>query len=200
MIKAIAFDLGGVLFSNGTKVLVGRLQKQKRYIPEVVIAMITSGESKRLRKGIISDRMFWSSAQKSLPEGYDVQKIKEFWYGCYVLDRKIYGLIRKLRKNYKIIAFSGNIKSRVSYLEHKYRFRKLFHKEVYSFDYGTSKPEKKFVKVLIKKAGVRPSEIIYIDDKKTDSEVAKSFGINVLIYGGDITRLKEGLKKHGIMV
>jgi FMN phosphatase YigB (HAD superfamily) len=201
MIKVLVFDLGGVLFSNGGSLLQQRLEKQNKYDPLVIFNLIYTKESRLLRTGKMSDKDFWVFAQKSLPPGYNAKEIKKFWYDCYVLDKDMFALIKKLRKKYTIIGFSGNIRSRVFYLERKYHFRKLFHKEVYSFDYGVSKPKMAFVRALIKEAGVFPNEILYVDDKEVDAKPARAFGINVIIYqSGKIIDLKNELRKQNVKI
>jgi HAD superfamily hydrolase (TIGR01509 family) len=201
MIKVLAFDLGGVLFSNGGKVLAERLKNQKKYDPKIILDLIYTKESRLLRTGKMSDKEFWAFAQKMLPNGYNAEEIKKFWYDCYELDKDIFALMQKLRKKFTIIAFSGNIRSRVLYLERKYHFRHIFHKEVYSFDHGVSKPKKAFIRALIKEAGVHPSEILYVDDRKREIIHAKVLGINVLLYqSGKIGDLKKRFGKLGIEI
>jgi len=64
-------------------------------------------------------------------------------YREYPLD----WVIRNLKKNgYKVLTISDNIKSRVEYLDKKYSFRKLFDGEVYSYDVGLDKLNKKILR------------------------------------------------------
>jgi len=200
MIKVIAFDLGGVLFTEGKSVLVKKLFDEYDYDPETILKVLKSPESKNLRKGIISDEEFWSWVQDQLPE-YDAQLIKKEWYDSYVIDDDINDLLKKLRSKYKLMIFSGNVKSRVEYLDIKYNFRKMFDSEVYSYDYGFCKPEKEFVEAMIKVSEVLPQEILYIDDQEKDANVATEFGVNVLIYKrGMIKELLRQLEKNGVKV
>ncbi|OQX50795.1 hypothetical protein B5M47_03005 [candidate division CPR3 bacterium 4484_211] len=201
MIKAIAFDLGGVLFAEGKSVLVKKLSGDYQYDPSIVLNLLNSPKSIDLRKGLVSDAEFWSWAQEQLPEGYDAQLIKKEWYDSYLLDKDIKALIEKLQGKYKLLVFSGNIESRVEYLDQKYGFRKLFDIEVYSHDYHLCKPEKEFVEAMIKASGVKPEEIVYIDDKEKDAAVARPFGVNVILYSrGNITQLLNELKNYQVSV
>ena len=104
-----------------------------------------------------------------------------------------------MRKKYSIVAFSGNIESRVAYLEGKYHFRHLFDIEVYSFDIHMTKPEQGFVEAMIAKSGVRPEEIVYIDDNDTYAQPARDLGVNVVIHRqGDTAGLRAALRQHGV--
>ena len=199
MIKAVVVDLGGVLFSEGKSVALDSLATRHRYDPKIVGAILSSPKSILLRKGLLSDAEFWGWAQQQLPTGYDSRIIQQEWYDGYILDGEAYELIAILRKKYLIIAFSGNIRSRVDFLEQKYRFRHLFDIEIYSFDFHMTKPEREFVEVMIEKSGVRPEEILYIDDNDAYAKPARDLGINVIIYRrGEAVQLREDLRHYGL--
>jgi HAD superfamily hydrolase (TIGR01509 family) len=148
----------------------------------------------------MSDEDFWQWAQQQLPSNYDSRLIQQEWYESYILDQDVYELIASLRKKYSIIAFSGNIKSRIDFLETKYCFRHLFDIEVYSFDFHLTKPEREFVEIMIEKSGVRPEEIVYIDDNDSYAKPARELGVNVIIYRrGESSRLQQELRRYGLM-
>jgi len=199
MIRAVAVDLGGVLFSEGKSVALAKLAAEYRYDRRLVGAILASPQSILLRKGLISDCQFWDWVQQQLPSNYDWRLIKNQWYDGYILDQDIYALIANLRKNYSIIAFSGNIESRIAYLEEKYHFRHLFDIEVYSYDFHMTKPERAFVEAMIARSRVWPDEIVYIDDNDTYAQPARDLGVNVVIHRqGDSAALRHSLRKHGL--
>ena len=199
MIRAIVFDLGGVLFSEGKAVALEKLAAAHGYERKLVGAILSSPESIQLRKGLIPDEDFWQWAQHRLPSGYDSRLIQQEWYNGYVLDKDIYELIASLQIKYSLIAFSGNIKSRIAFLEEKYHFRHLFDIEVYSFDFHMTKPEREFVQVMIERSGVRPEEIVYIDDNESYAKPARDLGVSVVTYQrGEIERLRQELRRQGV--
>ncbi|HEX2932960.1 MAG TPA: HAD-IA family hydrolase [Candidatus Binatia bacterium] len=201
MVKTIVIDLGGVLFAEGKSVAMERLAASHGYDQKIVGAILSSAQSILLRKGLISDQEFWQWAKQQLPPDYDGRLIQEEWYDGYVLDPEVYQLVADLRKNYPIVAFSGNIKSRIDFLEAKYHFRHLFHHEIYSFDFHLTKPQKEFVQVMIDKAGVRAEEIVYIDDNDAYAKPARELGVNVIIHRrGETARLREELGRCGVLV
>ena len=199
MIKAVVMDLGGVLFSEGKTVAIEQLEREHGYEKDAVRKILLSPQSIDLRKGLIGDDEFWHWAQGQLPGGYDARLIKKEWYGGYVLDEDIFQLIKRLKGRYQIIAFSGNVRSRVEFLEERYRFRHLFDKEIYSFDYHRTKPDEKFVQIMIAQSGCRPEEIVYIEDNDPYARPARELGINVLIYcRGEIRKLEKDLQQLGV--
>ena len=201
VIKALVFDLGGVLFAEGKSMAVACLADQHGYDRGIVSRILSSEQAVELRKGLISDDQFWGWVQRQVPSDWDAALIKQTWYDGYILDEDIRALIETLRGHYKIIAFSGNIKSRVQYLENKYRFRRLFDLEIYSFDYHVTKPDKRFVEIMLEKAGCRAQEIAYVDDNDRYAQPARELGIQVIIYKrGESARLKAELRQLGIRV
>lgn len=206
MIKAIAFDLGGVLFTEGKSVAVKKLAEKYDYDKKIVFKILTSPESKDLRKGLIPDKDFWDWAQNNLPKGYNAYLIKKEWYNGYLLNNDILNLIKELKGEYRLVAFSGNIKSRIEFLDKKYDFRKYFDIEVYSFDYHLNKPNKRFVEIMIEfveimieKVNCAPEEIAYIDDNQEHSSPAQKMRVNTIIYSrGNIKKVKKDLRELGV--
>ncbi len=196
-IKVIAFDLGGVFFAEGKKIALEILSQKYGYDKKLVLDVLTSSKSEDLRKGLITDEEFWLWAKRQLPADYNTETIKKEWYDGYILDEDIFGLVKKLKNRYKLVVFSGNVKTKVEYLDEKYRFRQYFEKEIYSYDYHTTKNERKFFEILIKETKSDPEEILLIDDG--DFSVAKELGINLVIYQrGKIKELEESLRDFGI--
>src|SRR5574341_2628518 len=102
MIKAVAFDLGGVLFAEGKSVAVERLARERGYDPGEIRKILTAAQSIDLRKGLMTDEEFWGWAQAELPEGYDAREIKAAWYEAYEPDPGIFHLVERLKGRYKI--------------------------------------------------------------------------------------------------
>jgi len=199
VIKTVVVDLGGVLFSEGKSVALDKLAAQHGYDRSVVGAILSSRQSILLRQGLMTDAEFWRWAEQQLPSSYDSRLIQNEWYNGYILDQEIYALVAKLRNKYSIVAFSGNVNSRVAFLEEKYHFRHLFDLEVYSFDFHMTKPERAFVEAMIAKSGARPEEIIYIDDNDSYAQPARDLGVNVVIHRqGDTAGLRLALMQHGV--
>ena len=199
MIKSVVVDLGGVLFAEGKAVALEKLAAAYGYDQKLVGAILSSPQSILLRKGLLSDADFWRWAERQVPASYDCRLIQQEWYSGYVLDDDVYQLVAELRKKYFIIAFSGNIESRIAFLEERYHFRHLFHLEVYSFDLHMTKPQPEFVEAMIGKSGAQPEELVYIDDNDAYAAPARALGVKVIIYRrGEIARLRRELRQLGV--
>jgi len=214
--EVIALDLGGVLFSAGKEVAKTEW-RQLGYDIDLIEKLLTSPESKDLRKGIIGDHEFWNIYVKSkVPDTYDVETIKLAYYRGYILDNDIVAMINRLKDKVTFVSFSGNIPSRIEYLDKQYQFRKLFKVECYSFDCGATKPDPYFVEYLIKQSFPKETsnitikhgqpvtgsnldlfkqlgnKILYLDDEEKDAKPAQDYNINTFIYTrGQIDKLYE---------
>jgi HAD superfamily hydrolase (TIGR01509 family) len=63
-----------------------------------------------------------------------------------------------------------------------------------------TKPEREFVEVMIKKSGVRPDEILYIDDNDSYAQPARELGVNVVIQRqGETESLRTELRQRGLV-
>ena len=199
MIKAIAFDLGGVLFTEGKSVAAETLFTRFGYDKQAILGILDSRKSLELRKGLLSDKEFWEWVRKNVPSGYDADAIKKIWYDSYQVDEDILQIVKSLRGRYMIAAFSSNIKSRVEYLDKKFGYRKMFDVEVYSYQHSLGKQEREMVSVLVRRLGVRPEEMVFIDDQEANAAVARSCGVKAAVYSaGNIGKLKEDLAKLGV--
>ncbi|CAF3848950.1 unnamed protein product [Adineta steineri] len=201
-IHVIAFDYGGVLFSNGKELGLDKLELDYGYDRNIVWQLLNSPESWELRRGNISDDAFWTWAQTQLPKGYDACLIRDTWYSMYILDENILNLLQRLKQqNYRIIAYTDNIPERVAYLENKYHFQHYFDAEVKSYDWHAVKTDITFAQALLKIAGCEtdPATLVHIDDQILDVEHVKKLGGNVLIYRtGYINELITDLHNIGV--
>lgn len=57
----------------------------------------------------------------------------------------------------RVVVFSGNIRSRVAFLEQRYGFRRLFDLECWSYDAGVSKPDPRFLHYVRRPPSLAPS-------------------------------------------
>lgn len=201
MITLIAFDLGGVLFTEGKSIAMKTLSDEHGYDPAIVLDALSSPMSIDLRKGTVADETFWSWTQKQLPEGYDAQLIKQTWYDSYQLDKDIYQLVKGLQSKYTLMIFSGNIEGRINHLEKKYQFRQLFDKELYSYQCNATKPEEKFVEIMLEQAGVAPEKILYVDDSQKAIDAGKKYSVHTALYQtGRIDELLNTFRSYDISV
>jgi putative hydrolase of the HAD superfamily len=183
-IKTFVFDLGGVLFEKGTNNIVEQLYREKGYDKKTMERVLIAPQMRRKAvKGEISDEEYWRWVKEEIPAEYDVEYIRKAYYDSFYLNDEIFDLLKSIKsQGYRCVIFSGNMRTRIDYLENKYGFSKYFDEAVYSFDTGHNKPEDAFFDDLKKVLGCKPEEAVLLDDEGKIIDAAKAHGFKTAHY------------------
>ena len=201
-IKTLVFDLGGVYFTPGTYLAIEKIKEiydiENLNLLIDIFCDMPNSEGNLIRKGLITieefeERLFL----KMNIQNKEKDHIRYIWFGSYCLHYGIEKIIKELRKNYRLVVFSGNIRERVEYLNKKCEFLKYFDDSVFSYDYNTNKDDPEFYKELVKHLDCNPSEAILIDDEKKNIQLARSLGFNGIHFYYTEKLIKD-LKKFNI--
>ncbi len=196
MIKAIYFDVGGVIvnftqdqyfsyLSRKTKINTRRL---KHVLVPLIIAMELG-------------RMDLDHTERIFADHFHVDKSEMKWAEAFRKIAKknvnVVKLLRKLSKNYKIGIISNISKSR-----HREACALILDSlpiknSIASCYVGLRKPGPKIYRLALKNLHIRPGESIFIDDKKENVIGARNVGMNSIHYVGYKKLLKD-LKKFNI--
>ncbi len=203
-IKTIIFDLGGVFFTLGTILAIEKIKEIYNIEDETLLREIFSDKPNSagylLRKGLITIDDF--EEQLFLKLGINRKQKKHtryIWFGSYCIHYGIEDLLQILKRNYRLLIFSGNIRERIEYLEKKCNFLRYFDDTVFSFDYQKNKNDIEFYKELIKHIECKPSEALVIDDEKKNIALARSLGFSG-IHFYYTEKLIDDLKKYNIAI
>lgn len=199
MIKAVLFDLDGVVFSNGSKISIRRLRADKE-IPRGMASQIIRGEiAWEYRLGKHSAKEHWNWAAEVLGSRKLAETIRKVWLESYWLKKGMRDLIVRIRKHYKTAALSNTVAERVEYFEKKYGLKQLFDAEVYSHVLGTGKPDAKVYHKTFEKLQVSADECIFIDNKERNVIAAEKLGAKGIVFK-NIKQLQKDLKKAGVIL
>jgi len=195
-IKAVAFDIGGVLDIGDA--YYGYLSKSLGIdIQDFIKA--SDNHVKKAINGKITTKQLVSSIAKRL--NMDADDLLKKWVKSKRLyikkDKDVENIIKKLRKNkYKIATLTN-----VSDIHHRIRIEKgfydHFHFNICSCEVGLSKPNIRIYKLLIKKLKLKPEEIIFVDDVKECLIPAKKLGIKTILFR-NAKQLARDLKKFDV--
>ncbi|MBI2629596.1 HAD family phosphatase [Candidatus Pacearchaeota archaeon] len=199
MIKAVIFDLGGVVFRDGTKYTIEEMKEKFSFSEELGVELLLGKEARDFRKGLLTSEEFWDYVQSKIPSKIKANEIRLMWYNNYVPFPGILDLIKKLKSKFKLGIISGNIKERIEYLDKKYDFRKYFDAEVYSFDLHITKPATLMWEKSLELLKLRAEECIYLDDQAEAVNTAKSMGYKAIQFM-NVNQAKKELVNLGIKV
>lgn len=195
MTKAIVFDLGGVLFTDGStkfkKFLSRKFKIQYDHISEVISSSIGSD----YRSGKITRDEFWTKTLKLLGINEDADRLEEEWFNGYQLIHETKDLIFDLKRKYKVYFLSDNVKERVERLNSLHNFIEWFEGGIFSHETGTRKPDPLIYQMLIKKTGVNPDEMIFIDDNPKNLIPAQAIGTKTFLFENP-KKLREELADY----
>jgi len=199
MIKAIFFDIGGVLaIENRSKQYDDLSNIMNFNLNE--FQNIRNDKVKLFSEGKISERMYLNIFAKHF--NLDINKLRYEWVRLakknYRINKKVENTIKKLGKNYilgtltNIIPLHHNVRK----LDDPYKYFKI---NLLSFEQGLSKPDINFYKLITKISKLKPEEIIFVDDYEYYLEPAKKLGMKTILFT-DNKDLVNSLRKLGVKI
>ncbi|HCM38181.1 MAG: epoxide hydrolase domain-like protein phosphatase [Candidatus Gottesmanbacteria bacterium GW2011_GWB1_43_11] len=199
MVRSTFFDLGGVLFTNGTKRFVAHIVHTYKVDEKKVRNLVDVGRIPTdYREGRITRSEFWQNFRNELQIIKGVDALEKEWIQGYELIQGTRDILFRLKKRYKVYFLSDNVKERVDAIDRKFGFLSWFDGGVFSYEVGVRKPHIAIYKALLKKARLEGRETIFIDDNKIFLPPASKLGIRTILFRNP-QQLKNDLKKKGIL-
>lgn len=205
VIKAIIFDLGGVIveldFSNFYNRIITLSPLNK---PQTPIMLEFFRQSDIYHKGNMSDEEFYQLSCELLQVcALNQQEFFDAFNSIISgFNHEIIEVLKKLKSSntYKLIALSNVNSSHWDYLlDRKWGFIEYFDELILSHEIHMTKPQKKIFQYSIEKAGCKPEEILFIDDGLNNVVSARQLGI-VGIHFTTVEDLLEELRNLGIII
>ena len=182
MIKGVIFDLGGVLVDNPASDM--RSYIANRFgITEKEFSERNLLYSYDFQKGLISEKEFWHKVTQGLVLNEELPDSlwKEAIMSAFSPKKEMLSLISDLRElGLKIGILSNTEVPVVEYLQ-EIDFCP-YDVIVYSCLEKTSKPEKSIYLLTIERFGMKPSELVFIDDTIENVIAGKSIGLNCILF------------------
>ena len=199
MIQAIIFDLGGVLFANGTKKFSEHLAEKYQIDIDKAKALLDKSDiGNAYRTGKITRDEFWDEVKKQLALTEHTDVLEKKWIDVYVLTEKTRDIILELVKKYKVYYLSDNVKERVEAVDKKYNFKSWFDGGVSSHEVGIRKPHIDMYKIALGKTGFPAEGVLFIDEKENNLTPANELGMHTLLFESP-EKLQEDLQTLGIL-
>ena len=182
MIKAIIFDLGGVLFTNGTKKFIEDMSSKYDIDPEIVKNIMDGDIGSQYREAKITRDQFWEIVLEKLNINENIKTLEDRWISGYNLIEGTKDIILDLAKKYKVYYLSDNVRERVERINDRYNFLSWFDDGVFSHEVGIRKPNPEIYRYILEKALVLPEEAVFVDDKQSALDPAREMGIATILF------------------
>jgi epoxide hydrolase-like predicted phosphatase len=178
-IRAVIFDFGGVLVR--TEDPAGRRKWEARLglaEGELVKAVFDSDVSTRAALGEVPEDEVWkhvaATFRLNADEAHELEH--DFWAGDR-LDAELTQFLRDLRPRYKTAilsnAWSGARKAFVEW----FGLGDVVDTMVISAEEGVAKPAPRIYQIAAERLGVRPEEVVFVDDMAVNARGAQAVGM-----------------------
>ncbi len=199
MIKAIVFDVGGVIIDYNPLYLYrayfNTRDEAKRFIEKTFTTEWNENVecSKSLKKEIqkLKDGSF---CHLELIELFDIK-----WKEMTKVKKKMLDILYQLSISYPLYGLTNMAGDRIKILDESYGFLKYFKKVFVSGNLGIRKPNKQIFELLIEQTRINAFELILIDDNEENILKAQILGINAVLFKSPHELLKD-LFKFGVKI
>lgn len=184
MIKTLLFDMGGVLFIQDTAGAFQRFSEIGLDAHKYIGDFGQKGIFLDLEEGKISAEEFRAELSRLVNRDLTWEETQHCWLGFVksVPHERLVNLLQ-LRGKYRICLASNTNPYIMAYMRSD-RFSGDGHgigdyldKQYCSYEMGCCKPKEEFFKKIIESEGLKPEEIIFIDDSKKNIAAAEAIGI-----------------------
>jgi putative hydrolase of the HAD superfamily len=209
-IRGIVFDVGGVLAGEGMYSYTDRghhalgvhesVAKKLKIPLDKWFDAIDTPYAKSIEGKIKGNKVI-----RIISRNINVPSKKLSWlliktYKDVLKDNKeLYKVAYKIRKNgYKTGILSDQWYISKKALIHK-NVKKRFDSVVISYEVGVRKPNMKIYKILCRRIRLKPSEILFIDNKEENLKPARKLGMKTILFENTKQCIGE-IKKHAIAI
>ena len=194
-IKVFFFDIGGVLVKVDSSESIKKLSAQLK-VPETKIQAAMSRELMlEYEKGHLTSNQFYEQLLINCDslEHMGLSQFKSYWQEVLFPKPKSIEFLRRAKQDFPVWLLSNTNDFHYDILMQDFPFMKWVDGGTYSFEIGSMKPESLIYEHAINQSGVRPEEILFIDDLEVNVLAAQDQGIQVIQYD-DYNAFAETLK------
>lgn len=194
MIKAIVFDIGGVLIrtedQTGRQMLEEKYQLPSGGADDLVFNSPPAVES---TVGLVEREMIWQHVAEQLSlTPHELKAFKVAFWGGDQIDRKLLEHLESLKKTHITALLSNAWMNTRQYLADQFQIIEGTTVDyiLISSELGTAKPDKKVYHILGETLQCNFDQILFVDDFIENIQAAQELGIKTIHYqpGMDLIR------------
>jgi epoxide hydrolase-like predicted phosphatase len=182
-IRAVYFDLGGVIFRTEDKSprtkLAESLGLDYAGIERIVFE---SKSSYQASIGAISEEEHWRNTvyALNLPES-EVARVRDSFFDGDRVDQVLVDFLRSLRPNVKVGLISNAWSGLRTWIVNQ-KFDDAFDVMIFSSEIGVTKPDARIYQRALEKFNIRPEQAVFFDDIPANIAGAQTVGMRGFVF------------------
>jgi putative hydrolase of the HAD superfamily len=184
MIKALIFDVGGVLVRTESRTARSNLEARLGLAPGASELLVLNGPvGIQAQSGLITSQALWASVQQEL--GLDEAGLAAFrteFFGGDRLDEELLALVRRLHGRYQTAIISNAMDDLLEVITHQYPLADAFDLIVGSAYQKVMKPAPEIFLWTLAQLGREPHEAVFVDDFAHNVAGARAVGMAAIHY------------------
>ena len=181
MIDTIIFDFGDVFINLDKQASLTALKKLGLDSWNDDLEQL----NQQFERGKVTEVQFMIGLKKLIPNA-SIDDLRSAW-NSVLIDFPLRRLefLELLKRKYRLFLLSNTDEIHISKFEHKAgatfarEFYQCFEKVYFSFEIGIRKPDPEAFKYIINKHDLSTKRTLFIDDKKVNTDIAASLGMQV---------------------
>lgn len=197
MKKWLIFDFGQVLVKYFPEDITRFYLKNEDSVKKIAPVLFDRLYWDRLDAGTIEDEELLSLVKERLPIELhrDAETVYRGWIDALPEIPGMRELAIRLKADYSLeLGLLSNISRGFAEREADVPILSLFSVKVYSATAGATKPSGEIFKILCNRCNADPSELVFVDDSEKNVRGAQDFGIDAVLFDGDVSSLEKKLR------
>ncbi len=183
MIKAVVFDFGGVLAEEGFREGLKAIGRKNGLNPDNFFAV--AGElvyQTGYVTGMSDESAYWSAVRKKTGISGDDKDLREELLKRFVLRTEMVRCVEKLKSSGFVAAILSDQTNWLDEINRKTPFFHYFHYVFNSFHIRKNKRDTTIFGDICSEMGLKPHEVLFIDDNKENIKRASGKGLKVIHF------------------
>ncbi len=195
MIKAVVFDFGGVLASEGFKEGLRAIARKNGLDPERFYSFAEEliYESGYVT-GVSDEKHYWETVRQRTGVIGSDEELREEILKRFIVRTEMIHYVQKLRASGMVVAILSDQTNWLDEVENRNAFYNNFDHVFNSFKTGKSKRDPSVFRDVCAALGLRPKETLFVDDNTENIDRALREGLQTLLFTGTDNFRREIMK------
>ena len=201
MIKVICLDLGKVIVDYDPTIPLNALGTRSALsLPKIMQVLADREPLLQFDRGACSRSDFYRTMCARLRLDVSTEEFEQLWTSLFLPEPLLEeSFLLSLKRRYRLLMLSNVNEVHFEFIWKNYPLVRHIEARLLSYELGCLKPEPAIYRIAIDRAGVRPQEIFFADDRPENVEAARQAGIVATCFQSE-QQLRLALGRAGVVV